>query len=225
MIYDRRFWFAPPYVIVKANEALQRASTLSSAKRNELEKAAKEARAAAIFLVGLTDLTGNPFRMQLVDPKDGAPDIRSMVLTESTRSQPDMEYQDLEVVTLDHHSDEALDEFILRTKLSKKKAYQPDTMVLCFIDKTISGARPWKYVADALAHSDKDLSVYVAGRVEPVDLVYAMARVFPNFDSVRKFNLEDASRAQRMTGTEFLERGRRRTSPRLPRGDHPPPGV
>lgn len=90
-------------------------------------------------------------------------------------------YQDVEVVTLESHSKEDVDDFLKRTKLSSKKAYQDDTIILCHIDKN-TATKKWSEISAALAGTAKKYDIYPLARSDPKEAKYQLARIHPKFD-------------------------------------------
>jgi hypothetical protein len=145
--------------------------------------------------------------VQPVDPKEGAPDVRIVHQTESPLKNYDWgAYIDVEIVRYEDHSEESLADFLKKTKLTVKKAYQDGTTILCGIDKTIEGGQLWKDVAAELAPIKNNLDTFLLGRTHPEKWQIAMARVHPSYDSVTQFDVKSTVEAyyKRVKGIQII---------------------
>jgi len=228
MIYDNRFWFAPAYSLHKAIEWQKDRVNSGNPLSSEEKKAVKEIAAASIFLLGIIKLTGTQYRLQLVSPSERTPDIRSARVSDTIapNGRPELDYQDLEIVTQDSHSDEELDDFIKRTKLSPYKAYQEDTIILCHIDKDVTGTMAWADVHKSLvAYSKSNVQVYLLARITPPPThKYRLCMVYPRLENCIEFDvLEEAVEAakQNVQGTEIAYIKKRVTGDIYPVGISP----
>ncbi|MGH7196382.1 MAG: hypothetical protein ACREGJ_01290 [Candidatus Saccharimonadales bacterium] len=122
---------------------------------SEMRDAINESRATAIACLGFNKLMDNEFRLQLVDPKQQSPDIRvayEVPAPEGSKHDEWLNYWDIEIVTLDEHSPEQnVDDFLKRTKFAATKAYDKETIILCYINKDIVHGKLWKDVNKELA--------------------------------------------------------------------------
>jgi len=191
MFYDNHLWYSPGYLI----ECGERADKIATANNQKLSaetvKVINETRTGALFALGLTLRDGLVRYVQPVDPKDGAPDVKIVHQTKSPiKSYKWGAYVDVEIVRYEDHSETTIADFLKKTKLTAKKAYQDGTIILCGIDKTIENGQLWKDVAAELAPINNKLDTFLLGRMHPEKWEIAMARVHPSYDSVTMFGVK-----------------------------------
>lgn len=125
-------WFSPLNVFHHANQ-LQKATSLDDQKRKEFRKVL-EAKITAIMLVGFVLVGGKKYWLQLVDDKEGSPDIRTIMPSENDNPKFDFfDQHDVEVVEYEAHSNGDIADFLLNSKFSKMDAYDAKTHILCHI--------------------------------------------------------------------------------------------
>ena len=181
-----KIWFSPINVIYHFKK-FEREGKISS--RDKFYKKACEAFIAAVSLIGVIKMTGREFWMQVVDDKEGSPDIRTGCYDKKTRDN-DFGTQDVEVVTYDGNSLESLVDFLLRTKLSDKKAYDELTTILCHINKMISLPAVEELNRQLLVKNPKIKSpVIIIGKIDPLKEIYSMAQIYPTIDLIATFDL------------------------------------
>lgn len=155
MIYDPYVWFTPAYMIQCGVQAQKQFREQGVKVSSEMRDAINESRATAIACLGFNKLMDNEFRLQLVDPKQQSPDIRvayEVPAPEGSKHDEWLNYWDIEIVTLDEHSPEQnVDDFLKRTKFAATKAYDKETIILCYINKDIVHGKLWKDVNKELA--------------------------------------------------------------------------
>jgi hypothetical protein len=193
MFYDNHLWYSPGYLI-ECGEQADRLATANGRKLSDGEiKVINETRTGALLALGLTLRDKRIRYVQPVDPKEGAPDVRIVHQTESKVKSYDWgAYIDVEIVRYEDHSKESIADFLKKTKLTPKKAYQDGTMILCGIDKTIEGGQLWKDVAAELTPIKNKLDTFLIGRTHPTEWKIAMARIHPSYDSLTMFDVKSA---------------------------------
>lgn len=176
---------------------------------SEIQHALNESLATAIACFGFNKLMGKEFRIQLVDPKERSPDIRVMYETPAPKDSKYDEwanYWDIEVVTLDEHSPEQnVDDFLKRTKFATTKAYDKETIILCYINKDITHGKLWKDINKELAKLAPKNNTFLLGRTHPANFTYCLARVHPHLDSLINIDVpEDAKKIYKKPGSTLF---------------------
>ena len=188
MDYLPNIWFSPRKILLRFAQKEQEVG--EKIKTASEYKTIREARIVAIMLLGIEKLYKREYWLRLVDPKESTPDIKTATQVSETDNR--LAYQDVEVVTLESHSPEDVDDFLKRTKLSAKKNYEERTIILCEINKNTQ-TKPWQEISEALAIVDKKYDVYLLGRNDPVAMKYQLARIYPKLDEIIKFDaMEEA---------------------------------
>lgn len=139
---------------------------------------------AAVMIIGINKITSENYRLQLVDPQEQTPDVRTMRLIEENDRTNTLDVQEVEVVTLEKNSPENVDTFLKRTKLSGKKAYPKTTIILCHIDKTMQNNKSWYDIHQSLKGVSLSNDVYVLARIDPKKQVYHLVKVHPDLELV-----------------------------------------
>jgi hypothetical protein len=116
--------------------------------------------------------------------------------------------EDVEVVTLEAHSSEDIDDFLKRTKLSATKSYDEKTTILCNVERDLQ-TKPWREITQSLASSAAKNDVFVLGRIDPKKWTYQLVRVHPALDHSVKFDVEKEIRKEARHTMRF-ERGTER---------------
>ncbi len=166
-------WYPPSSILFHGSRKLGD-KTISSS----LRKVIRESMSTAIMLVGIEKMTGATFYLQPVGQNEQTPDVRTMSL--DLDSDPDMMLiQEVEVVTLEDNSDESVDDFLKRTKLSPFKSYPPTTVILCHFDKTSHQTKSWMDVHKSIKETGSKLEVYVLARVDGKTQKYQLVQVNP----------------------------------------------
>jgi hypothetical protein len=216
MNYRRDVWYSPRKILLRA---AQEETKLGAAfKKSPKYKAVIEARAVALMLLGIEKIQGREYWLQIVDPVEQSPDIRTA--THMIETDNRLAYQDVEVVTLESHSPEDIDDFLKRTKLSSEKSYQEDTIILCYIDKNMA-TKPWSEINKALAALGRKYDIYVLGRTDAVEQNYQLVRVYPSIDHMINYDaMEEAKKSAR--DTMRFERGTVKKASRDENENHEP---
>lgn len=230
MIYDPFLWFNPTYMIHCGYEAQRILQDSGQGISRDLRKAISESRAASILCLGINLLHKIELRIQLVDPKkEQSPDVRVMWKTpmpEGSKYREKGQFLDIEVVSFESNSPETqVDDFLKRTKFSVTKSYDPGTIILCFIDRDITNGILWRDVQASLVSLTPRNDTFLIGRTHPSKMIYQMARVHPQFDSIIKIDvLEEAKKKYvEPEGTLFLNQPlpNQKTNRVLKRGINP----
>ena len=171
-------WYSPNCMIDFTNDALQHHHLRGTTPSAALQRTIGEARAGAIFALGLAQLVGRETWVNLVPADQLAPDIE-VLYHEPTgpRGSNRALRLAIEVVSYTKHSSEDLGDFLFKTKLDpRKKAYGASTAVLCYV---MRGCRPEEVRAahDRLQVLGASGFCYLLGRLD--DVRYQTVPVFP----------------------------------------------
>lgn len=226
MIYDPLVWFNPAYMIQCGIDARKRLEANSIKLSSEMRKTIEESFAVSVMALGVNSLLNVQLRAQLVDPDERSPDVRLMhevPMPESTKYEFKLNSWDVEVVTLEEHSEEQPDDFLKRTKFASKKSYDKETIILCYINKDVKNGKLWHEVSKELAALKTTNNIFLLGKAHPARPVYQVARVNPVFDSILEFDvLEEAKKKyDKPAGALFTEVRGRKTNRGQKRGINP----
>lgn len=166
-------WYPPANVLFHGDKKLR--EKISSDQRKQIN----EAMSVAVMLVGMNKRNGSDYKLQTVKAHEQTPDIRTMRLIDEGEKAPTMEFQEVEVVTLENNSNEEVDEFLKRTKLSPKKSYPLTTVILCHMNKNLKKAKSWMEVHQSLKELNHPNEVFILARVDPVKHKYQLVQVNP----------------------------------------------
>lgn len=205
MIYDPYVWFTPAYMIQCGIQARKQFQNQNTKVSSEMRDAFNESLATSIACLGFNKLMKAEFRLQLVSPKEQSPDIRvvyEVSAPKGSKYDTQLNYWDIEVVTLDEHSPEQnVDDFLKRTKFAATKAYDKETIILCYINKDIVHGKLWKDVNKELAKLTPKNNTFLLARSHPTNFTYYLARVHPHFDSLTEIDVsEDMKKAYKKPG-------------------------
>jgi len=99
-----------------------------------------------------------------------------------------MSIQEVEVVIFDTHSDErSIPDFLRRTKLSKRKSYDPLTTILCYIRKDFD-IPPLKIIVNELQSDECQSPIMLLGKTSPNQEIYKISQINPELDLENEFN-------------------------------------
>lgn len=161
---------------------------------SDMKKAITESYATSVMALGANQLLDRQLRIQLVDPKERSPDNRLMyevAMPPGSKHDFNMEYWDVEVVTLEEHSNEQVDDFLKRTKLASTKSYDQETIILCYINRDIANGKLWSDVSDELKKLNTPNNIFLIGKIHPTKPIYQLARVNPTFDSIIEYDVNE----------------------------------
>ena len=216
--FERNIYFSPAKV-------LRDYFALSTEEKAQYEpenrKVIEEAFQSATWISGIMKLHQREYWMQLVDPQERTPDIRTIVLEKREGKSDWMYEQDLEVTEYEDHSEESIAEFLIRTKLSPKKAYSPLASILCFMNKTMP-TPDWELVNKQLREMKSSLDVYIVAQVSADEPIFRLIRVNPVLDMDITFNAVDAAKEWSNVHTRKFRRGTKEEEKVLPDERHYP---
>lgn len=168
-------------------------------KRTKEFRKAYEANLTAIMLMGIVKLQKQNYWMQLVEDKEGTPDIRTFRYAERNGILNWQEIQEVEVVQYEYHSNELLTDFLKNKKLPPKKSYPETTTILCLADK-ITLLPPWQKQFEALQDVQAQNPVIILGKTHPDKNIYTICQIHPEIDLLCEFNLEAEAVGKKSVG-------------------------
>lgn len=203
MFLKNKIWFSPLNVIYHFKK-LESEGKITSG--NKIYKKAREAFVTAIALIGMIKITGKEFWMQIIDDKEGSPDIRTGCYDKKIKDN-DFATQDIEIVTYDQNSPEDIVDFLMRTKLSREKAYDNLTTILCHINK-ITYLPPLSELNRKLLDRNPEIKspVLILGKIDPSKEIYRVAQIYPTVDLDTTFDLVAECKARKYNGVLSLTR-------------------
>lgn len=181
-------WYPPVNIIFHGNKKL--ATKIDDGESQKI----KEAISVAIMAVGMNIRNKSDYLVKPVDDKEQTPDVRTMRIIEENHKPNMMEVQEIEVVTLGNHSKEQVDDFLKKTKLSKKKHYPKSTIILCHINKDLQKAKSWMEIHNSIKNIIPN-EVFILARVHAERHVYQLVQVNPDVDII-EYNLEEELKKQ-----------------------------
>ena len=172
-------WHSPRYVLDAFDWLLKKYNGLVVKEREF--KSAREARAVAILLLGISKQQNQHYVMQV--SREESPDIISLTLIERENKPVYALIQEVEVVTLNMHSkDIDVVNFLKRTKLSPKKSYDDKTVILCEIRKKMQ-LESYEIINKKLNKIQAKTDIFLLGKISPNKQIYQMCQVW------RKLNM------------------------------------
>ena len=188
--FNPNIWFPPRNILYHyARKEQELGNELKTGKY----KVIRESRSVALMLLGIMKIQERDYWLQLVNPKEQTPDIRTATKEKRPGKSDWLYTQDVEVVTLNSFSNVDVDDFIKKTKLSGRYAYPNDTTILCHIDKT-TNTKPWNDIHKSLSEVADKHDVFLLAKVNPNALIYQIAKIHPTVDILTTFNaLEEAT--------------------------------
>lgn len=183
----------------------------------------EEAFHVAIMLVGIMSLHKKKYWLQIVSDTEGRPDIKTGCYKEPWDLHNDTWVTHfVEVVTFEGHSSEKnLLDFLKRTKLTKTTPYDPQTIILCRIDKDFHIPPLQQLEADFKKENFQN-PVIILGKISPDKELYKIAQINPQLDLVKEFDLEKELKKDPHTRVLNLKRGPKTESKYEPDVKHYP---
>lgn len=171
------YWYSPAYVIYMAEELIKKYGQ-ETIDIDTVFQRVGEMKAAAIMLLGLNKAFGTHFFMQ--SSKDTFPDVWTLYQEEIPGKNVDTKYQTVEVVTYETHSNMELANFILSSKLiNPKKAYDEETIILCYIRKAGTFVDFNILYQKLKQHTFKPSRVFVLGNKIDNPRIFLLSQVWP----------------------------------------------
>lgn len=158
-------------------------------------KKLQEAYISAVSLIGMVSKLGLNFWLQMVDDKEGSPDIKT-ICRNPKGVVNEFAIHDVEVVIFNKHTpSDDLIEFLLKTKLSDNKAYDDLTNILCFIDRFVVFPSVFDIQQSLLAKDLKKKSpVMLLGKILKNEERYRLVHIYPEISFDITFDLLEECR-------------------------------
>jgi len=171
------YWYSPAYIILAAHE-LAKTYGQENIDRDNLFKKVGEMKSTAIMLLGLHKAFGTHFFMQ--SSLDAFPDVWTLYQEEIPGKNVDTKYQTVEVVTYETHTDIPVVDFILKSKLiNPKKAYDEETILLCYIRKAGTFIDFSVLYEKLKQHKFKPSRVFIVGNKAESPQIFLLSQVWP----------------------------------------------
>src|SRR3972149_9698866 len=172
-----KYWYSPAYVIYMAEELIKIYGQ-DVIDRDTVFQKVGEMKGAAIMLLGLHKAFGTHFFMQ--SSLDQFPDVWTLYQEEIPGKNVDTKYQTVEVVTYETHTNIPVADFILKCKLiNPKKAYDEETIVLCYIRKAGTFIDFNALYEKLKLHKFKPTRVFVIGNKMENPQIFLLSQVWP----------------------------------------------
>lgn len=185
MNFRKDIWFSPILIIDRFLEVLKNGE--SELRQRKYYKEMDEAFIVAQFILGMRKRHDVELFLQIVDPKEQAPDIRIMTNVKVEDMFKIQVVHLTEVVTHEVHSPEGVAEFLLRTKLNDRKIYQDTTTIICWIAKE-SEMESFTEITRKLNKVKKNIQVFLMYVVSIDPCVFRISLVYPGLKHVVEFN-------------------------------------
>lgn len=172
-----KYWYSPAYVIYMAEELIKIYGQ-SVIDRDTVFQKIGEMKGTAIMLLGLHKAFGHRFFMQ--SSLDQFPDVWTLYQEEVPGKNVDTKYQTVEVVTYETHTDIPVVDFILNCKLiNPKKAYDEETIILCYIRKAGTYIDFDSLYKKLKQHKFKPTRVFTIGNKMENPEIFLLSQVWP----------------------------------------------
>jgi len=213
-------WYPPFHVIYHYGKHLD--PLPENQKYSKAFRKAEELLKGAVALLGIQLEAGELYWIQPVPDSEGSPDVRTgRYLPQGAGIVPNFEMQDVEVVSFLPEPSEDIASFLGRTKLSKEKAYDAQTTILCHIEKGIQ-VPSLLAITEALRGTGAACSVIVMGRTHPTRKDYVLLQVHPRFKEIVNYNVEEACAQRPRRSVLNLRRGSKPSNEYRPQEKHCP---
>jgi hypothetical protein len=222
---ENTVWFSPLNVIHHSNEL---ETFLSQDQKNTSKyKKVIEAKMTAVMLMALMEVEKKQYWMQIVDDKEQSPDVRTINYEDVQSGKFDnMEQEDVEVVGYEHHSTGNIVDFLLATKFSSSKSYDPQTHILChLLDGEIINLPSEEELKKQMAVIKSPCPTVVLGATSETASNYKLILLNPEVRTVIEFNLIKSLERlvqNNYIGVLTLKRGSRRPIEARPDEKHYP---
>ncbi len=176
-------WYSAGNAVIHFRGDITPGDTSKSARK------AEELCITGTMLVGIQEVEQKQYWLKAVPDEQHSPDVRSIALIEREDERaPDGQFQDVEVVTYEHSSNEDLIEFLLRTKLSENKAYDEHTVILLYVKEVATCPPPREWMS-RLSGCKHKCPTMLLGNVHPMEPIYTLKQVYPVYKEIITFNL------------------------------------
>lgn len=172
-----KYWYSPAYVIHMAEELIKTYGQDAIDNDTTFQKVG-EMKGVAIMLLGLHKALGHQFFMQ--PSLDQFPDVWTLYQEEISDKNVQTKYQTVEVVTYETHTSIPVADFILKCKLiNSKKAYDEDTIILCYIRKSGTYIDFNELYKKLKTHKFKPTRVFIVGNKIEDPQIFLLSQVWP----------------------------------------------
>ena len=174
------YWYSPAYVIYMAEELIKIYGQEAIDKDSHNFEKVGEMKGTAIMGLALHKALGIIYFMQASKDKDEFPDVWTLYQEEVPGKNVDTKYQTVEVVTYGPHSEGDVGDFILKSKLiNPKKAYDEETIVLCYIRKGNTYIDFNDLYEKLKSHKFKPTRVMIIGNMANNPNMFVLTQIWP----------------------------------------------
>jgi len=168
-------WFSPTYVLHAHADIVRLFGQRIVDTKTDFQRVG-EMRKSAIMALALHKRTGMHLLMQA--SRETFPDVLTLELIESLDKPVHGNYHTVEIVDFGKNGEQDIAQFLLDIKLkNKKKAYDEDTIILCYINKPFSATFDEIY-KKLKREVFKPKIVYILGRRKD-NGEYLLTQIFP----------------------------------------------
>lgn len=172
------YWYSPAYVIYMAQELIGIYSQEIIDKDSHNFKQVGEMKCTAIMLLALHKAFGHHFFMQA--SKEEFPDVWTLYQEQVRTDYVDTKYQTVEVVTYFPNMEIEVADFVLKSKLiNPKKAYDEETIIVCYIRKAGTYVDFNQLYQKLSKHKFKPTRVFVIGNTVRDQNIFMLSQVWP----------------------------------------------
>lgn len=187
MHFNKDIWYSPrkivfSFLVIKA----QVGEKIEKAQEYKLHR---EEFSVALALFAIQKMQNMQFWLQLVNPRESTPDIRTATVYEKNKKRY-LSVHDIEVVTYEEHSSDSVHDFLKRTKLVNTKLYPDVTTILCHVAKYADIGK-LDEIATSLKSVKRNNDTWVLGRIHKTKDIYQLVRVHPEPEPIVHFDLEE----------------------------------
>lgn len=202
-------WYSPNLIIRSIHKLTKIYGSNIEDKREF--KLAREMFDAAIALLGAYKLdSDNKYFMQ-ANFQSNSPDVMAAKQTEQSNRRIQLDLNQIEIVTMNEYSktDDIL-EFLKRTKLSSKKSYTEDTLLLLILNKKIQINR--EKIAKKLSKINPKPTIYILGKMTGNNDNWAIFTPWPRLTKYIIYSLSDTMKEIRLPESVSFHRGLQQSS-------------
>lgn len=158
---NKSSWFSP-IEIINRFESLRSIYGDLITSQPEFKKA-REMFIGAVTLLGAYELSpSNNYWLQL-NRQSNSPDVMAGKQTERKGEDILLEIAQMEIVEFEEHfPSNSIIEFLKKTKLSSKKSYDENTMIVCMVNKIVPIEH--KFIHDEIVKLSPNSTIYIVGR-------------------------------------------------------------
>lgn len=189
--FDNTLWYSP-YILFDWISEVRKQLNIGYTVPKDLDKLLKELYLFLWFLPGIGIITGKIYYIQLVNPEEQTPDIKTMYeVFDSEGRLRRKEIQNVEIVRYENHAGVKFSDFVINTKFNcRKKSYDSNTIFLFIIDNDISPLIDIREAHNKINATQKQNETYVVQRAtvdKKMNDSYNICRISPDFSKTLNY--------------------------------------